>query len=145
MELSGGVFDKHDLGDTVVTRAAKFRLQDEFKNEPFNGKKYQNDWKVPTKHFADAAVIAKGLARNLVEPDFLPPTKRFPFKGPGLKSSPKNKPDIFYDGDKTGGLAKFHPILTTDYFEFGTSKNRLDREGCAVEMGDAVLGWSAPR
>src|SRR6266536_606843 len=35
---------------------------------------------------------------------------------------------------------EFHPILTTDYFEFGTSGNHLEKEGCAVEMGDAVLG-----
>src|SRR5262249_15380739 len=34
----GGVFAEQDLGDVVVTRAAKFRLQDELKNEPFNGK-----------------------------------------------------------------------------------------------------------
>jgi hypothetical protein len=33
-----------------------------------------------------------------------------------------------------------HPILTTDYFEFGTSTNHLGDEGCGVEMGDAVLG-----
>jgi hypothetical protein len=33
-----------------------------------------------------------------------------------------------------------HPILTTDYFEYGTTKNRLDRVGAAVEMGDAALG-----
>jgi hypothetical protein len=37
-------------------------------------------------------------------------------------------------------MPAFHPVLTTDYFEFGTSSNHLDAEGCAVEMGDAVLG-----
>jgi len=37
-------------------------------------------------------------------------------------------------------MPKFHPILTTDFFEFGTSINHLEKEGCAVEMGDAVLG-----
>jgi len=37
-------------------------------------------------------------------------------------------------------IAQILPILTTDYFEFGTSKNNLDQEGGAVEMGDAVLG-----
>ena len=35
---------------------------------------------------------------------------------------------------------EWHPILTTDYFEYGTTKNRLDKEGCGVEMGDAALG-----
>jgi hypothetical protein len=37
-------------------------------------------------------------------------------------------------------MPEFHPILTTDYFEYGTTTNRLDKEGAAVEMGDAVLG-----
>jgi hypothetical protein len=47
-------------------------------------------------------------------------------------------PDIKRDGKN--GLPEFHPILTTDYFEFGTSTNHLEKEGCAVEMGDAVMG-----
>ena len=37
-------------------------------------------------------------------------------------------------------MPEFHPILTTDYFEYGTTVNRLDRDGAAVEMGDAALG-----
>jgi hypothetical protein len=40
------------------------------------------------------------------------------------------------------------PILTADYFEFGNSiSNNLSREGCGVEMGDAVLelGNAAPK
>lgn len=37
-------------------------------------------------------------------------------------------------------MPEFHPILTTDYFEYGTMANRLDKEGAAVEMGDAALG-----
>jgi hypothetical protein len=30
--------------------------------------------------------------------------------------------------------------LSTDFFEFGTTKNNLWKQGCAVEMGDAALG-----
>jgi hypothetical protein len=30
--------------------------------------------------------------------------------------------------------------VTTDYCEYGISANHLDQEGCAVEMGDVVLG-----
>ena len=37
-------------------------------------------------------------------------------------------------------MDEFHPILTTDYFEYGTSANHLDQEGAGVEMGDAALG-----
>lgn len=49
----------------------------------------------------------------------------------------KNTPDIKLDGRD---YAAFHPMLTTDYFEYGTSTNRLSADGCGVEMGDAVLG-----
>jgi hypothetical protein len=46
--------------------------------------------------------------------------------------------DIILDG--THGTPKFHPILTTDFFEYGTNTNGLDKLGMAVEMDDAVLG-----
>ena len=44
---SGSVYDAFGLGDVVVTRAAKFRCQNEFRNEAFNGKVYQSDWDIP--------------------------------------------------------------------------------------------------
>jgi hypothetical protein len=49
----------------------------------------------------------------------------------------KNTPDLLIDGRD---FPAFHPILTTDFFEFGTSTNGLEQQGCGVEMGDAVLG-----
>ena len=52
-------------------------------------------------------------------------------------------PRLWAEGHKTGGLFDFKamaPILTTDYFEYGTTTNHLDQVGCGVEMGDAVLG-----
>src|SRR5262249_58032284 len=66
------------------------------------------------------------------------PHPGFAFSGPLLKP-PANDPDIKLE---LGGrdMPEFHPILTTDYFEYGTTTNRLDHEGAAVEMGDAVLG-----
>jgi hypothetical protein len=75
---------------------------------------------------------------DLVEPPFAPPTKRFPFKGKP-KAPPANAPEVKLE---QGGrdMPEFHPILTTDYFEYGTTANRLDKEGAAVEMGDAALG-----
>jgi nucleoside phosphorylase len=138
---SGGVKHEHDLGDVVVTRAAKFRLADEFANEPFAGQTYRSDWKIPTTQFAKAEELMAEHARELEEPDFAPPTKRYAYEGPLLKSEPPNKPSIHIDdGD---AMPEFHPILTTDFFEFGTSANNLWTEGCAVEMGDAVLGLVA--
>jgi len=134
---SGGVDLDQNLGDAVVTRAAKFRLNDEFRNEPFNGKTYKSDWEVPTSHLPAGEELMKRYADQLVEPGFLPPTKRYGYEGPPLENNPPNVPQILRDGDK---MPAFHPVLTTDFFEFGTSSNHLGKEGCAVEMGDAVLG-----
>lgn len=133
---SGGVYAEHDLGDVMVTRAAKFRLTREFRNEPFGGRTYRSEWELPTQHFPKAEELMRGFADKLVEPAFGPPTKRYAYDGPLLEPAP-NDPDIKADGVD---LPEFHPILTTDYFEFGTSANNLEAEGCAVEMGDAVLG-----
>jgi hypothetical protein len=133
---SGGVYADHGLGDVVVTRAAKFRLADEFANEPFNQQLYRSQWDLPTAHVADAEELMAQVRPRLVEPGFGPPTKRYPFQGT-LLESPPNLAAIRLDGVD---FPEFHPILTTDYFEFGTSDNHLDQEGCAVEMGDAVLG-----
>ena len=65
---AGGVFAEQDLGDVVVTRAAKFRLQDEFKNEPFNNKVYESDWKIPTTHFSDATKLMESFKDAIQEP-----------------------------------------------------------------------------
>ena len=142
---AGGVFAEQDLGDVVVTRAAKFRLQDEFKNEDFNNKVYKSDWKIPTTHFAEATKLMESFKDAIQEPpEFLPPTVSFTKPTGGYpKPTRLYNPDIWLDGQVVNHkkkMPKFHPILTTDYFEYGTSVNRLDKEGCAVEMGDAVLG-----
>jgi uridine phosphorylase len=52
---SGSVFEQFGLGDAVISRAAKFRLKSEFRNEAFNGNTYRSDWQIPTDHL-DAAV-----------------------------------------------------------------------------------------
>jgi hypothetical protein len=134
---SGGVSIDQNLGDVVVTRAAKFRCQSEFRNEPWNNKTYTSNWELPTTWFVKAEELMRRYAGELVEPAFGPPTKRYGFEGSLLRSEPANIPSIHLDGRD---LPAFHPVLTTDFFEFGTSTNALDREGSAVEMGDAVLG-----
>jgi len=133
---AGAVYDAHELGDVVVTRAARFRLSQEFEHEPFNGRTYRSDWTIPTTHLAHATSMMRTLEGRLAEPGFGPPTKRYPFTGSVIQP-PANHPDIFLDGDH---LPEFHPILTTDFFEFGTSANNLHEEGAGVEMGDAALG-----
>jgi hypothetical protein len=133
---SGAVFETFGLGDVVITRGAKFRLNDEFKNEPFNGQSYKSNWDIPTDHVAKAEALMRPVGDQLKEPDIGPPTKEYAWNGPPLKGR-GNVPQIRIDGHD---MPEFWPILTTDYFEYGTSENRLDKEGCAVEMGDAVLG-----
>jgi nucleoside phosphorylase len=133
---AGGVYADFQLGDVVVTRGAKFRLQNEFRNEQFNGKAYKSDWKIPTGHFPKAEELMGTVASDLAEPPIGPPSKAYDYNGP-LIQGPTNQPDIKLDGRD---MPEFHPILTTDYFEYGTSVNRLDKEGAAVEMGDAALG-----
>ena len=134
---AGGVFSEHDLGDVVVTRAAQFRVQKEFKNASFKDNKYTSNWTVPTTHLANAVELMRRFKNQLAEPEFLPPTVNYAPVDHLPKPVRENDPDIKLDGID---MPAFHPILTTDYFEFGTSTNRLDQFGCAVEMGDAVLG-----
>jgi len=133
---SGSVFQHFQLGDVVVTRAAKFRCQDEFRNEKFNGETFKSDWTIPTTHLDAATSLMQTVAPNMAEPPMLPPTINYHYHGAKIHSD-ANAPDIKLDGRD---MPEFHPILTTDYFEYGTSTNHLDAEGAAVEMGDAVLG-----
>jgi len=136
---AGATYRSHELGDVIVTRAAKFRLTKEFRNEPFNGRTYRCDFDVPTGQLTEARQLLAAHAKELAEPLFGPPTARFHWDGP-LITPPKNSPDVKLDGEQ---FREFHPMLTTDYFEFGTSTNNLDQAGCGVEMGDAVLGLVA--
>lgn len=142
----GGIDVRHDLGDVLVTRGAKFRLQDEFKNAPYKDTAYKSQWNVPTQHFAKAEALMAPFATHLQEPDFGPPTKRYGFNGPLLKAQ-ANKPSIIHEQGTTpeNTIPQFHPILTTDLFEFGTSTKatKLLQDGCGLEMGDAVLGMVA--
>jgi hypothetical protein len=136
---AGATFKKHELGDVMITRGAKFRLSKEFRNEAFATRSYKSGFTIPTARLSDARELLKVHADKLIEPDFGPPTKLYDFAGPLIRA-PRNKPDLKIDGDD---FAAFHPMLTTDFFEFGTSSNGLEAEGCGVEMGDAVLGMVA--
>jgi hypothetical protein len=137
---AGAVYTKQDLGDVVVTRAGRFYLHDEFKNEPFNDKTYKSDWTIPKKYFDDAKKFMNKYASNLTSGPILPPTVNYKPNDEKECPTPISNPDpnIWLDGE--GEMPPFHPILTTDFFEFGTSTNGLEKIGAACEMGDAVLG-----
>uniref|UniRef100_A0A486XUQ1 Uncharacterized protein n=1 Tax=Rheinheimera sp. BAL341 TaxID=1708203 RepID=A0A486XUQ1_9GAMM len=139
---SGAVYLNHNLGDVVITRGAKFRLTDEFTREPYNGlniegAQYKSVWDVPNTYFQKAEELMGGFKHHLKEPIFTTPTKRFTPNTEPTTPWP-NDPAIRMDG--TGELPEFHPIISTDFFEFGTSANNMEALGSAVEMGDAVLG-----
>ncbi len=132
---AGGVYEKMSLGDVVVSRAAQFACHGDFAKAPFNGKKFQSDWEVPTGYVDDAHTMMHGFSQHLVgdkDPRGTPPSADCATE---RKSYPTR---IYMDGQS--GIPEFHPILTTDTFEFGTTVNRLDKAGMAVEMDDAVLG-----
>ena len=136
---AGSVLETCQLGDVVVTRAAKFRLRQEFRNEPYNDQVFTSDWTIPTTHLEDAEALMSTFSNKIVEPPFGPPTTNFAFNGPPIPPSEPNAPDIKLEQDGRD-LPEWHPILTTDYFEYGTTTNKLGDEGCGVEMGDAALG-----
>jgi hypothetical protein len=135
---SGSVFEDFQLGDVAVTRAAKFRCASEFRNEVFNHQTFTSDWQIPTTHLDEATALMRRFAPDLAEPPFLPPTKAYHYHGAHIHTD-DNLPDIKME-QGARDMPEFHPILTTDFFEYGTSSNGLQNDGCAVEMGDAVLG-----
>ncbi|MEA2328249.1 MAG: hypothetical protein QOE68_3208 [Thermoanaerobaculia bacterium] len=132
---SGGVYCDMHLGDVSVSRAARFTCFKDFKTAPFNHQTYKSDWKIPTKYTAQAQKLMASYSEHLtgkIVPRGTPPN-------PKCGCSPTTYPTlIHFDGQ--GGIPPFHPILTTDIFEFGTNKNNLDKLGMAVEMDDACLG-----
>lgn len=135
---AGGTLANAELGDVMITRAARFRCTKEFRNEGFNDTTYVSKASIQRKHLATALDLMARHAPELVEPDFGPPTK---FYGDSpLVPGHVNRPSILIEGRN---FPKGLPMLTTDYFEFGTSANGLDAIGCGVEMGDAVFGLVA--
>ena len=133
---AGSVTDAFGLGDVVVTRAARFWLGQEFRNEDFNGNVVKSDWTVPRKHKADAEKMMLTFSDDLTQPSVAAPSPQYQ-EGVTIDPPGPCTPRIRYDGD---AMPEFHPILTTDWFEYGTTHNRLDQYGAGVEMGDAVLG-----
>jgi hypothetical protein len=136
---AGGTLDNAKLGDVMITRAAQFRLSQEFQNETFANTTYVSPGTIRRKHLAKAEELMQTHAAELLEPDFGPPTKFYPWTGP-LLGGVVNTPRILVENRD---FPKSLPMLTTDFFEFGTSSNGLGAVGCGVEMGDAVFGMVA--
>jgi nucleoside phosphorylase len=131
----GATIPTFDLGDVLVTRGAAFRLEQEFRNEPFASAVFTSRWKHRRTQLSPARKAMAEFAHELVEPDFGAPTPRYAWTG-DLIPGPQNIPSMKLDGDD---FPDGHPILTADWFLFGTTTNGVDADGCGVEMGDAVI------
>lgn len=136
----GGTMRSHGLGDVVITRAAAFRLASEFAGEPFAQADYRSSYDVPRQHIAQAEAMMQTTRGHLDEPDFGTPSDAYtvPGLGDGVLPGPKHEPRIHIDG--SGDVPRNHPILSADWFLFGSTTNGLGAQGVGVEMGDAVLG-----
>ena len=129
---SGGVYCSMQLGDVAVTRAAHFLCKDHYKNAPFNGQTYTSHWEVPKQYVDTAHTLMQGFAGNLTGKGTPP--------APNCSCNPSSDYPTYVYFDGSGSIPPFHPVITTDFFDFGTSTNGLDKIGIAVEMDDAVLG-----
>ncbi len=134
---AGALTGDKELGDVIVTRAASFRCGAEYEAEPWNGATFSSDWALPTARLAEAEDLMRRHAIELIEPAFGPPTKHYAPESPLCMSDAANRPRIHVDGRD---LPARQPVLTTDFFEFGTTADELGDKGCAIELGDAVLG-----
>ena len=138
---AGGTLPHAELGDVMITRNARFKCTKEFRNETFATQQYTSSATIRRKHLKTAETLMAVHAKELKEPDFGPPTEFYDLPGGNLPGH-VNTPSILVEGsDFPKGL----PMLTTDFFEFGTSTNGLDQEGCGVEMGDAAFGLVAEK
>jgi hypothetical protein len=124
---AGATLKQTLLGDVMMTRSAKLRLSRAFQRAPYNNKQYRCAALGPlqSKYLAAAQKLL-AVYQPYLDPKLAP-----------------RIPKIWQDGAQ-GSYRKFLPILTTDRFEYGTSRGRnanyLGDKGCGVEMGDAFLG-----
>jgi hypothetical protein len=108
-----------------VTNAGKFRFGQEFESAAFNTQTETSSWQPSLTHLA----TAESLLMKVKEHDVGPPTAHF--GAVTIKPNPPRDSKIHVDS---------RPVLTTDFFEFGTTDNGLQNRGCCVEMDDAIIG-----
>jgi|SRR5579871_889942 len=132
---AGGTYTNRPLGTIVLSRAVKFMCERTFKDQPFASAEYRSNWTPPTKLHEQALGLMKAFTGNLVI-DAGTSLADCPCKG--LQGPAAPAATFLRDGHD--GVPAFHPVLTTDFFEFGTDQNKLGEKGVAVEMDDAVFG-----
>ena len=127
---AGGTQLNHSMGDVVVAVSGIFDCNDpnDFRTAPFNCQTFGNAWWIDAKLFGRA----QQLMLPIVEPPIAPPHNGY-VQTPPLQAAPTT-PTIYPFPNL--------PIVTTDYFEYGTTTNQLGAKGCAVEMDDALLAMA---
>jgi hypothetical protein len=135
---AGGTFPDKPLGTVALSRAVKFDCKKDFKNEPYaNHPAYTSSWTVPVTQRSTALGLMKPFATDLVIQS-TGPYASCPCQP--LRGQENKAPGVFFMMDGQDGVPADFPVLTTDFFEFGTDTNGLQKLGMAVEMDDAVLG-----
>jgi nucleoside phosphorylase len=133
---AGGLQRKDVLGDVVVSNKAQFWLEDEFASAAFNFvSPYESEWRPPDASKKAWITRARELLVPVKEMTLEAPTLHY---GAGARIAPRvtKKPVI-----KISTL----PVLSTDYFEYGTTKNGFEKKASCVEMDDAVVAMVAGR
>jgi hypothetical protein len=135
---AGGTLLDKPLGTVAMSRTVKFDCKKDFAHEPYaSAAPYTSIWDVPLTYRETALTLMRPFTSNLVvqkdgEYADCPCAQLRPDEG--------TSPNVFFLIDGQDAIPTSFPVLTTDYFEFGTDENGLQNEGMAVEMDDAVLG-----
>jgi len=77
----------------------------------------------PTDHLDTAVYLIQPFGTQLNRVGVRAPTKRYHYQG-GPHHDRPNTPTVRIERGARD-MPEFHPILTTDYFEFGASANHL--------------------
>jgi nucleoside phosphorylase len=123
---AGGVRPEDALGCALITNQAYFYLLKAFAGASYNGTTVMSDWQ-PKTDFIEAA---QRRALQVSGFPVLPLSPQYPKDAVIKPDAPNSEIKIVTDS----------PIITTDTFLFGTTKNELAKLGCIVEMDDAVVG-----
>jgi nucleoside phosphorylase len=133
---AGGVSPDDRLGDVVVSNAAAFHLGSEFEDAAFNHTQYASAW-TPSTRYQSVAETKQNMPL-VYEMPLTGPTPHYAAVMPRDGVPPSPPPGRDHCLMRIASL----PILTTDFFEFGTTVNGLDKIGSAVEMGDAAVAMT---
>jgi nucleoside phosphorylase len=135
---AGGTFPNKPLGSVAMSRAVKWDCAKDFAHEPFaHDPPYTSNWAPSLAQKSAALSLMGAFTRNLE----IPPSGSYGHcPCSALQPGEGSPPAATFMIDGQDGVPAFMPVLTTDYFEFGTDQNDLYQQGMAVEMDDAVLG-----